>query len=154
MLYRSSWCGSRPKKRSTSHLPPGEETPNAWTSGRRKGKLLVTIKLVFKHRRHQPLYRWNDANRAAQQRRPSHQHFNSIDKKRSDRHRQDAHILVVCNQHRKNTDTSKEWKSCTTVRSPYNRMKLARRIDVSIRVIRPGRSSTYRSLSSWNRYWW
>jgi hypothetical protein len=22
-------------------------------------------------------------------------------------------------------DTSKEWKSCTTVRSPYNRMKLA-----------------------------
>jgi hypothetical protein len=41
-LYRSSWCGSRlenplkkqgklparPQKRSTSHLPPGEETPN------------------------------------------------------------------------------------------------------------------------------
>ena len=32
--------------------------------------------------RHQPLYRWNNANRPAQQRRPSHQHSNSIDKKR------------------------------------------------------------------------
>jgi hypothetical protein len=31
------------KKRSTSHLPPGEETPNVWTSGRRKGKQMVTI---------------------------------------------------------------------------------------------------------------
>jgi hypothetical protein len=30
--------------------------------------------------RHQPLYRWNNANRAAQQRHPSHQHSNSIDK--------------------------------------------------------------------------
>ena len=32
--------------------------------------------------RHQPLYRWNNANRPAQQRLPSHQHSNSIDKKR------------------------------------------------------------------------
>jgi hypothetical protein len=51
-LYRSSWCGSRllsplrkqeklpaePRIRSTSHLPPGEERPNAWTSGRQKNK--------------------------------------------------------------------------------------------------------------------
>jgi hypothetical protein len=41
---------NKPKKRSTSHHPPGEETPNAWTSGRRKGKPLVTMQLVFKHR--------------------------------------------------------------------------------------------------------
>ena len=40
----------RPPKRSTSHLPPGEETPNVWTSGRRKGKPLVRIQLVYKHR--------------------------------------------------------------------------------------------------------
>ena len=41
-----------------------------------------------------------------------------LTKKGSDRNRQDAHILVVCNQHRKKPtdteDTSKEWKSCTT----------------------------------------
>jgi hypothetical protein len=29
--------------------------------------------------RHQPFYRWNNANRPAQQQRPSHQHSNSID---------------------------------------------------------------------------
>jgi hypothetical protein len=40
----------RPPKRSTSHLPPGEETPNVWTSGRQKGKPLVRIQLVYKHR--------------------------------------------------------------------------------------------------------
>ena len=42
----------------------------------------------------------------------SHQHSNSVDKKGSDRHRQDAHILVVCNRHREKTtdieDTNKE----------------------------------------------
>ena len=38
------------QKRSTSHLLPGEERTNVWTSGRRKGKPLVTIQLVFKHR--------------------------------------------------------------------------------------------------------
>jgi hypothetical protein len=27
-----------PRIRSTSHLPPGEERPNAWTSGRQKNK--------------------------------------------------------------------------------------------------------------------
>ena len=39
---------SRAQKKK--HLPPGEETPNVWISGRRKGKPLVTTKLVFKHR--------------------------------------------------------------------------------------------------------
>jgi len=51
-----------------------------------------------------------------------------LTKKGSDRHRQDAHILVHYQHRKKNTDTedtSEEWKSCTTVRSPYNRMKLA-----------------------------
>jgi hypothetical protein len=32
--------------------------------------------------RHQPLYRWNNVNKSAQQRRPSHQPSNSIDKTR------------------------------------------------------------------------
>ena len=41
---------ARPQKRSTSHLPTGEETPNVWTSGRRKRKPLVRIQLVYKHR--------------------------------------------------------------------------------------------------------
>ena len=93
---------SRAQKKSTSHLPPGEETPNAWNSWRRKGKPWWQQNLCSNtERRLQPLYRWKDANKAAQQWRPSHQHSNSIDKKGSDRHRQDAHILLVCNQHRK-----------------------------------------------------
>jgi hypothetical protein len=42
---------ARPRKRNTSLLPPGNETLNASTSGRRKGmKLLVTIKYTLKHR--------------------------------------------------------------------------------------------------------
>jgi hypothetical protein len=38
------------QKRSNSPLPPAEDTPNVWSSRRRKGKPLVTIQLVFKHR--------------------------------------------------------------------------------------------------------
>ena len=47
-LKKQEKLSAGPRIRSTSHLPPGEETHNAWTSGRRKGKPLVTTKLVFK----------------------------------------------------------------------------------------------------------
>ena len=50
-VAKTGEVASQARKRNTSLLPPGNETLNASTSGRRKGmKPLVTIKYTLKHR--------------------------------------------------------------------------------------------------------
>ena len=85
---------SQPPKKK--HLPPGEETPNVWTSGRQKGKPLVRIQLVYKHR--QPtltLLKMKQRKPTSTTATPKPSKFQQYQQqKRSDRHRQDVHILV------------------------------------------------------------
>ena len=89
----------------------------------------MTTKLVFKHRQTTSTPLQMKRRRPAQQRRPSHQHSNSIDQKKGAIDTDKMHIYWwYATNIEKNTDTedtSKEWKSCTTERRPYNRMKLA-----------------------------
>ena len=97
---------ARPPKRSTTHLPPGEETPNVWTSGRWKGKPLVNTTCVQTQTA--------DINPSQDETTQTDQHNSDAQainiptvstKKGSDRHRQDVHILVRYQDQQNSTRT-------------------------------------------------
>ena len=95
------------QKRSNSPLPLAEETSNVWSSGRRKGKPLVRMQLAYKDRQSTlTLLQMKQGKPTSTTATPKPSIFQQYrQKKGSDRHRQDVHILVRYQNQQNSTRT-------------------------------------------------